>query len=76
MKSGLDAVMRSHTCSRCAGTIPPLTEHVRMTIQMTAGVPDTRRYCTTCCQDPALAVLLSDVCNNPVKRIEVLVCYR
>lgn len=69
-------MLKTHTCSRCNGTIPALEEHVRMTIQMTAGVPDTRRYCKPCCEDPALAVLLADVCNNPVKRIEVFMVYR
>lgn len=69
-------VLTTHTCSRCFGTIPALVEHVRMTIQMTVGEKDTRRYCIKCCQDPELAVLLSDVCNNPVKRIEVFMVYR
>ncbi len=72
----LPPVLKTYTCAKCRHTIPALTEHVRMTIQMTTGLADTRRYCTTCCRDPELAVLLSDVCNNPVKRIEVFVVYR
>jgi len=65
-----------HMCGRCNHSIPPLTEHARMTIHMLAGVPDVRRYCLDCMMDPALAVLLSDVRLNPVKRIEIFMVYR
>lgn len=72
----MTATLVDHVCARCGHDIPKLEVHVRMTIRMTAGEPDQRRYCVTCCQDPELAVLLSHVCNNPVKSIEIFVVYR
>lgn len=67
---------KTYTCSRHQGVIPAFEEHVRMSIRMQDGSGLTHRYCKGCCQDPELAVLLADVCNQPVKAIEIFVVYR
>lgn len=68
--------LATHSCNRCKHIIPALEEHVRLTIVMANGITTRQRYCVLCCGDPDMAVLFADVCNNPVKSIEVFVCYR
>lgn len=72
----MTGTVQEYRCARCGHTILRLTEHIRMTIQMVSGLLDVRRYCMTCALDPALAVLFSDLRNNPVKRIELFVVVR
>lgn len=76
MTRAIAAKPKTYTCSRKGCTIAWLEEHVRMSIRMQDGTGLTHRYCKGCCQDPELAVLLADVCNQPVKAIEIFVVYR
>lgn len=65
-----------HTCNRHNGPIPAFEVHVRLTVTLVTGGKTVQRYCTACCADPALAILFADVCNTPVKYMEVFVVYR
>ncbi len=65
-----------HMCMMCKNSIPMYQEHLRMTIELLGSPPDVRRYCARCMEDPMLAVVGSHVLHNPVKRIEMFMCYR
>jgi hypothetical protein len=67
---------KQYTCNRHNGPIPALETHLRLTVTMVTGDKTVQRYCTSCCADPELAILFADVCNNPVKHMEVFMCYR
>lgn len=65
-----------HVCGLCRKSIPPQTEHMRMTIEMLSGPADIRRYCLECMMDPAISVVGAHVRLNPVKRIEIFMVFR
>lgn len=69
-------ILTSHACGRCSSVIPPLEVHLRVTVHLATGAKTVQRYCVACCADPSMAVLFADVCNNPVKMIEVFAVYR
>lgn len=71
----------THTCNRgaaldCSRVIKPFEVHLRLRIQLVTGENMEQRYCTACCADPELAILFADVCNTPVKKMEVFMVYR
>jgi hypothetical protein len=67
----VDRELVTHLCDRCVKSIVPFDAHVSLMIEMMDGKGSQQRYCSECCQDPSLAVMLAHVMNEPVRRISV-----
>ena len=70
------ALAKVYTCNRHNGPIKPFEVHLRLTVTLITGDKTTQRYCVTCCADPEMAIVFAHVCNEPVKHMEVFMCYR